>query len=148
METESGSSETMHGFSEGRIAEQKMIAGISDENKLFPKVLLPSHKYNDSHDHTGGIADITQTIRNKREWIEQQLMDHSALLFRGFPLRSSSDFSSFVEAFGWEEEPYVGFAPRTKMDDRVYTANEGPLHEPLGFHHEMSLVSYGLCWFI
>jgi len=140
MDNGRGSPATMHGFVKGRIAEQKMIAGISDENRLFPEVLLPAHRYINSDDHAGGIADITQTIRNEREWIEQQLMEHSALLFRGFPLRSAADFRSFVEAFGWEEQPYVGFAPRTKVDDRVYTANEGPLHEPLGFHHEMSLM--------
>jgi len=140
MDTARGSSVTMHGFSEGRIVEQKMITGISGENRLFPKVLLPAHQYINSNDHTGGIEDISQTIRSKREWIEEQLMEHSALLFRGFPLRSASDFSSFVEAFGWEEEPYVGFAFRTKVEDRVYTANEGPLHEELGFHHEMSLI--------
>lgn len=33
----------------------------------------------------------------------------------------------------------MGSAPRTKVEDRLYTANEGPLHEQLGFHHEMSL---------
>jgi len=138
MDTARGSSAAIDGFSEGRIAEQKIIVGISDENKFFPKVLLPAHQYINSHGHTGEIADVTQTIRNKREWIEQQLMEHSALLFRGFPLRSAADFSSFVEAFGWEEHPYVGFAPRTKVEDRIYTANEGPLHEQLAFHHEMS----------
>jgi len=140
LDTETASSATMHGFLEGRIADQKMIAEISDENRLFPKVLLPAHQYFNSDDHTGGIADITQTIRNEREWIEQQLLKHSALLFRGFPIRSAADFSSFVEAFGWEEEPYVGFAPRTNVEDRVYTANEGPLHEQLGFHHEMAMM--------
>lgn len=128
----------MQGFLEGRIAEQKIIAGISDENRLFPKVLLPDYPSINSDDHTGGIADITQTIRNKKEWIEEELLQHSALLFRGFPLRSAADFSSFVDAFGWEEHPYLGFAPRTKMEDRVYTANEGPLDQELGFHHEMT----------
>jgi hypothetical protein len=117
-----------------------MVAGISDENRLFPKVLLPAHQYIDSHLHTEVIADITQTIRNNREWIQHQLIEHSALLFRGFPLRSAADFSSFVEAFGWEEQPYMGFASRAKVEDRVYTANEAPLHEQIEFHHEMALM--------
>ena len=134
----------MQGFLEGRIAEQKIIAGISDENRLFPKVLLPDYQYINSDDHTAGIADITQTIRKQREWIEEELLEHSALLFRGFPLRSPADFSSFLDAFGWEEHPYVGFAPRSKVEDKVYTANQGPLHQQLGFHHEMTWVSYGL----
>ena len=131
---------------EGRIPEQKMmIAGISHEKRLFPKVLLPTRQYINSDDQAGGIAAITQTILNNREWIEHQLMEHSALLFRGFPLRSAVDFRSFVEAFGWEEQPYLGFAPRPKVVDRVYTTNEAPLHKEIHFHHEMARVSSGPC---
>eukprot|EP00253_Pinus_taeda_P001696 PITA_01696 len=135
-----GSSATMHAFLEGRTAEQKIVGGISDGKRLFPKVLLPAHQSVGSQHHTGVIAGITQTIRNNRERIERELMEHSALLFRGFPLRSAADFSSFVEAFGWEEQPYMGFAPRAKVEDRVYTANEAPLHEQIEFHHEMALM--------
>lgn len=119
--------------------EQKlMIAGMSEENRLFPNVLLPAHQYITSHDNKGGIADIAQTIRNNRDWLQQQLKEHSALLFRGFPVRSAADFSSFVEAFGWEEQQYKGFAPRSKVEESVYTANEAPLHEQIEFHHEMA----------
>ncbi|KAF9619169.1 hypothetical protein IFM89_005723 [Coptis chinensis] len=35
---------------------------------------------------------------------------------------------------------YVGVAPRVKVDHRVYTANEAPLHLFIDFHHEMSLM--------
>lgn len=138
-ETATGSFATMQGFLEGRVAEQKMmIAGMPEENRLFPKVLLPDHEYSTSDDRKGEIAHITQTIRINREWIQHQLMEHSALLFRGFPLRSAADFRSFVEAFGWEEERYMGFAPRNKVEDRVFTANEAPLNQQIEFHHEMA----------
>lgn len=45
-----------------------------------------------------------------------------------------------VEAFGWEEMPYFGVVTRTKVADRVFTANEAPVHRPISFHHEMSTV--------
>lgn len=139
MEIASESFATMHAFLEGRIPEQKMmIAGASEENRLFPKVLLPAHQCVTSPDRKGGIADVTETIRNNRDWIQHQLTDHGALLFRGFPVRLAADFSSFVKAFGWEEQRYKGFAPREKVEDCVYTANETPLHEQIGFHHEMA----------
>lgn len=139
MEIASESFATMHAFLEGRIPEQKMtIAGALEEKRLFPKVLLPAHQCATSHDWKGGIADVTHIIRNNRDWIQHQLTDHGALLFRGFPVRSAADFSSFVKAFGWEEQRYKGFAPRKKVDDCVYTANETPLHEQIGFHHEMA----------
>jgi hypothetical protein len=63
------------------------------------------------------------------------------LLFRGFPLRSASDFNADVEAFGWEEHPYLGLASRTRIEGRVYTANEAPLDQHIKFHHEMAMVS-------
>jgi len=65
-----------------------------------------------------------------------------ALLFRGFPVISASDFNTVVEAFGWEEQPYLGLASRTKIEGRVYTANEAPVHQPIKFHHEMATVSW------
>eukprot|EP00253_Pinus_taeda_P008540 PITA_08540 len=97
----------MHTFLEGRIPEQKMtIAGALEENRLFPKVLLPTQQCATSHNRKGGIADVTHNIHNNRDWIQHQLTDHGTLLFRGFPLRSAADFSSFVKAFGWEEQRY------------------------------------------
>lgn len=107
MEIASESFATMHTFLEGRIPEQKMtIARASEENRLFPKVLLPAQQCATSHDRKGGIADVTHNIHNNRDWIQHQLKDHGALLFKGFPLRSAADFSSFVKAFGWEEQRY------------------------------------------
>eukprot|EP01018_Ginkgo_biloba_P036391 Gb_06041 [translate_table: standard] len=39
----------------------------------------------------------------------------------------------------WEEQPYLGAASRTRIEGRVYTANEAPLHQPIQFLHEMSV---------
>lgn len=141
MEGGSESSATINGFLEGRIPDQKIVvAGISGENRLFPKVLLPQYQSINSHDQTGTVADVTQAICNNKEWIQQQLMQHSALLFRGFPVRTAADFRLFVEPFGWEEQQYMGFPYRTKVEDRIYTTNEAPLHDQIEFHHEMSLM--------
>eukprot|EP00253_Pinus_taeda_P001219 PITA_01219 len=141
MESASESCAAIHGFLEGRIPDQKLVvAGVSDENKLFPKVLLPPSQCINSDDHTADIADIIQTISNNKEWIQDQLMQHGALLFRGFAVRTAADFRSFVEAYGWDEQRYMGFPYRTKVEDRVYTTNEAPLHEQIQFHHEMSLM--------
>ncbi|KAF9613599.1 hypothetical protein IFM89_009269 [Coptis chinensis] len=53
----------------------------------------------------------------------------------------SSDFNQVVEAFGYEELPYVGgAAPRTNVIGRVFTANESPPDQIIPFHHEMAQV--------
>ena len=49
-----------------------------------------------------------------REWLEHQLIEHIALLFRGFPLISAVDFSSFQlnQEKAYQEVPTLrGFEP-------------------------------------
>ncbi|KAH7856235.1 hypothetical protein Vadar_034225 [Vaccinium darrowii] len=116
-------------FIEGRIEEEKVFGGI-----VFPKTFNPPY---------GSSADevlLVEMIREKREWLSEVLRRHSAILFRGFQVSSPEEFGRVVEAFGWEEMPYFGLATRTKVADRVFTANEAPVHHPISFHHEMSTV--------
>ncbi|KAJ4831082.1 hypothetical protein Tsubulata_006069, partial [Turnera subulata] len=62
-----------------------------------------------------------------------------AIIFRGFPVNTASDFNDVVEAFGYEEFTcFGGVSPRTHVVGRVYTANEGPLDQNIPFHHEMN----------
>ncbi|KAH9307357.1 hypothetical protein KI387_035268 [Taxus chinensis] len=117
-------------FVEGRIAEQKVV-----DDKLFPKVLLPANDLQKED-----VEAVVQSIRNKRAWLEDEVMKNNALIFRGFAVRSAADFKAVVEAFGWEEQQYIGFAPRTEIVNRVYTANESPLHQQIDFHHEMAVM--------
>lgn len=114
-------------FRQGKIAHQRAI----NSGRLFPTVLLPFH--NDM-----SVKSLVQTIQNKREWIEEELKEAGALLFRGFPLKTAADFNQVVEAFGWKEQPYLGAASRTRVHGKVYTANEVSLDQNIRFHHEMA----------
>eukprot|EP00253_Pinus_taeda_P007694 PITA_07694 len=113
---------------QGRIAQQQIL----EDGSLFPMVLLPP-------DENPSIGSLLNAIQHNKEWIDSQLKQAGALLFRGFPLRSASDFNAVVEAFGWKEHPYLGLASRTRIEGRVYTANEAPLDQPIKFHHEMAM---------
>ena len=122
-------------FQEGKIPQQQIL----DDGALFPTLLLPSSPV--CHENQEPSIDpFLDAIQENRKWIDNELKRVGALLFRGFPLRTASDFNAVMEAFGWEEQPYLGQALRTKIEGRVYTANEGPLHLPIEFHHEMSWV--------
>lgn len=69
------------------------------------------------------------------------LLKTGAILFRGFDVNTAKDFNDVVEAFGFEELPYVGgAAPRTNVVGRVFTANESPPDQKIPFHHEMAQV--------
>ena len=99
-------------------------------------VLLPL----DVSDEGNTSESFLHAIQINREWINNHLKKVGALLFRGFPLKSASDFNDVMEAFGWEEKSYSGAASRTRVEGRVFTASGAPLYEPINFHHEMAMV--------
>ncbi|KAK9051380.1 hypothetical protein SSX86_028007 [Deinandra increscens subsp. villosa] len=125
---------TQKPFQEVELPQQK----LQDDNVLFPLVLSPNT-------NTDSIAielsSFEAAIKAHKPWLESLLLKNGAILFRGFPVTSPSDFNNVVEAFGFLELPYVGgIAPRTQVIGRVYTANESPLDMKIPFHHEMAYV--------
>ncbi|XP_076926763.1 clavaminate synthase-like protein At3g21360 [Bidens hawaiensis] len=105
-----------------------------DDGVLFPVVLLPN-----TDSTTIQLTAFEDAIRDHKPWLESLLLKSGAILFRGFPVISPSDFNSVVKAFGFPELSYAGgAAPRTQVVDRVYTANESPLDKEIPFHHEMA----------
>ena len=132
--------ETMAGtFVQTPIPQQKPYNGVR-----FPAVLSPSPAVPFT------LSALTKTIEAQRPYLEALLRESGAVLFRGFPLNSASDFNDVVEAFGFEELPYVGgIAPRTNVVGRVFTANESPPDRKIPFHHEMAQVysHVVLCFF-
>ncbi|CAH1435075.1 unnamed protein product [Lactuca virosa] len=119
-------------FRDIELPQQKPL----DNGLLFPAVLSPNH----TNDSTAvELHDFEEAIRTHKPWLESLLQKSGAILFRGFPVASPSDFNHVVEAFSYAEIPYLGgIAPRTKVVGRVYTANESPPHMGIPFHHEMS----------
>ncbi|XP_057773152.1 clavaminate synthase-like protein At3g21360 [Salvia miltiorrhiza] len=116
-------------FAETKIPHQKSHGGVT-----FPAVLSPAA--------AGGASSLTAGVKEQRPWLDSLLHKHGAILFRGFDsLATASDFNDVVEAFGYEELPYVGgAAPRTNVVGRVFTANESPPDQKIPFHHEMAQV--------
>ncbi|GAB2293343.1 hypothetical protein Dimus_027545 [Dionaea muscipula] len=105
-------------FDEIQLPKQRLYNGVP-----FPLVLSPNPKT--SHNSS---TTFTEAIKAHKPWLESRLHEAGAILFRGFPVPSASDFNDVVEAFGFEEFPYVGgAAPRNKVVGRIFTANESPL---------------------
>ncbi|OVA12495.1 Taurine catabolism dioxygenase TauD/TfdA [Macleaya cordata] len=117
-------------FIEIQLPYQKTLNG-----NLFPSIISPnpSLKFN--------LFNFIDTIKQQKPWLESLIHSSGALLLRGFPVNTASDFNEVVEAFGYEELPYVGgAAPRTNVVGRVFTANESPPDQKIPFHHEMAQV--------
>lgn len=119
-------------FIEGKLNEEKVFEGL-----VFPKTLNPSIC-------NGTTELLVKMIEEKREWLSEILKLHNAILFRGFNVSSPEEFRQVVEAFDWEEMPYMGPTNRVMVTNRIYNANEAPLHQFINFHHEMFLASFFL----
>ncbi|XP_034696887.1 clavaminate synthase-like protein At3g21360 [Vitis riparia] len=103
----------------------------------FPLVLTPGADL----DHLD-LSLLTQSIKAQKPWLNSLLHKAGAILLRGFPVNTASDFNDVVEAFDFEELPYIGgAAPRNKVVGRIFTANEAPPDQRIEFHHEMAQVS-------
>lgn len=117
----------------GQVADQKMVGGLA-----FPEVLVPSDPSQDVD-----AKAVAASVKQNKDFIQQILHKNGGILFRGFGLRTAADFNDFVDAFGYEELPYVGgAAPRTNVVGRVFTSNESPPDQKIPFHHEMAQVRF------
>ncbi|KAK6125138.1 hypothetical protein DH2020_041104 [Rehmannia glutinosa] len=118
-------------FAETKIPHQKNYGGVD-----FPAVLSPAAVVS----HNPSV--LTAAVKDQKPWLDSLLHRHGAILFRGFDSSATaSDFNDVVEAFGYDELPYVGgAAPRTNVVGRVFTANESPPDQKIPFHHEMAQV--------
>lgn len=119
-----------------KLPQQKLVNLVtynSGEKHLFPTVLSP----------TDNVAthQLITTIKSNMAQIEESLLSSGAVLLRGFPILTASDFNDvIVEALGYEDFPYEGLGSRHKVIGRVYTANEAPPEKKIPFHHELSHV--------
>ena len=101
-------------FAEARLPLQRPCGG----GVLFPSVLAPSAGIRPS------LPLLTRAIKTQKPYLESLIHEAGALLLRSFPVSSASDFNDVVEAFGYEELPYVGgAAPRTNVVGRVFTTS-------------------------
>ena len=71
--------------------------------------------------------------------LEAALLEHGALLFRGFQVKDVTDFERFVSATGWKHLDYTyRSTPRRAVTDRVLTATEYPAELEIPLHNENS----------
>lgn len=89
------------------------------------------------------IAANGQPLREwhaaNREWLEEQLLAHGAVLFRGFSIRTQELFQDAVTFLGGDTLNYVdGNSPRSKLGGGVYTSTEYPPEFFISLHNELS----------
>ena len=105
-----------------------------DGSTAFPLILSPA----DAHVK---LEDVEIWVGNNAADLNQKAAVHGAILFRGFPVATDTDFDRFVAAFGFPNFTYkdsLSNAVRTNRTERVFTANEAPPDVAICLHHEMA----------
>lgn len=90
----------------------------------------------ESRGYTGGIESY---LGDHREKILQRLVEHGAVLFRGFNTASAEAFGGFIQALGIAPLDYVyRSTPRTRQGKGFYTATEYHADREIPMHNENS----------
>jgi len=91
-----------------------------------------------------GPCDLPQWIGENRTLLEEKLLEHGAILFRGFPVSTVDAFEKFATAISVHNADYVyRSTPRTAVAKSVFTATEYPPSEDISLHNECA---YQLTW--
>jgi alpha-ketoglutarate-dependent taurine dioxygenase len=89
------------------------------------------------------VERLSQWLRDNAAWVQDRLVQHGALLFRGFAIEAAPDFERVARAIDDElKDEYLGTSPRDRIDGYVFSASELPGFYPIPQHCEMSFVAH------
>lgn len=77
--------------------------------------------------------------QSQRAWVEEALLKHGGLLFRGFDLTTVDDFEQFVNAVSGSALRYSErSSPRSQVSGNIYTSTDHPADQSIFLHNEQS----------
>lgn len=99
------------------------------DGRLLPLVIEPS---------TEGINLITWTLEN-REFLQQSLLKHGAILLRNFGVQAVESFAEFTTAASDDVMEYrERSSPRHEVGEKIYTSTDYPAPQKIFPHNEHS----------
>jgi alpha-ketoglutarate-dependent taurine dioxygenase len=102
-----------------RVSEESLVrtGSLEEGGPVFPLLVEPNVE---------GLDAVTWA-RQHRDWIEERLAEHGALLFRGFGIDSAERFQELLAAASGEPLEYTErSSPRNTVAGRIYTSTEHP----------------------
>ncbi|HSU82737.1 MAG TPA: TauD/TfdA family dioxygenase [Thermoanaerobaculia bacterium] len=89
----------------------------------------------------GGV-NLASWAADHREMLDEKLLHHGGILFRGFNLESPEDLEAFIQAVsGGALEYRERSSPRTAVSGNIYTSTDYPPSHPIFLHNENSYQS-------
>jgi alpha-ketoglutarate-dependent taurine dioxygenase len=87
-------------------------------------------------------VDLSSWAAAHRAWIEERVLRHGGLLFRGFAMNTPEDLERLVEAVSGSTLEYrERSSPRSQVSGNIYTSTDYPADQPIFFHNENSYQS-------
>ncbi|MDQ1611552.1 MAG: hypothetical protein QOG00_1483 [Pyrinomonadaceae bacterium] len=113
------------------------------KTSFINRQMLPLLTEPDERDENRSGREEIFRLSLRQDDLHDKLLEHGALLLRGFPALDPPAFAEFVRRFsGSAPLSYAGGAsPRINLGGGVYTSTEYPGHYALSLHNEMSYTS-------
>jgi amino acid adenylation domain-containing protein/FkbM family methyltransferase len=87
-------------------------------------------------------VNLVEWLAINRAFVEKELLDCGAILFRGFNLSSQAQFEQFLGSTACQMMTYTeGATPRTRLSEKVYTSTEYPANQYIALHNELTYVT-------
>ncbi len=84
-------------------------------------------------------VDLSSWLEGNRAFVEESLLRHGGILFRGFGIRGASSLEEIIRALCGEALEYrERSSPRHSVAGRVYTSTDYPPAYPISLHNENS----------
>jgi hypothetical protein len=111
-----------------RVSSRDLIRESAIEpGNLLPLVIEPA---------VSGLR-LKDWTRDNLTWVEEKLLEHGGILFRGFELDSDAAFGDYIESLPYNRMAYVeASTPRQVVGDKVYTSTVYPEDETIALHNE------------
>ncbi len=82
-------------------------------------------------------SSLSTLLTTHQKDLEKKLLEHGALLFRGFDCNSTEDFDRVSSAYSPNRIAYTyRSTPRSSVADRIYTTTEYPAQHTIALHNE------------
>jgi alpha-ketoglutarate-dependent taurine dioxygenase len=83
------------------------------------------------------VGDLMGYVVQNRMEIETLLLEHGALLFRGFSVDTTAKFDNLISRISNQRLPYLyRSTPRSAVGNNIFTATEYPATEEIPLHNE------------
>ncbi|MBT2745386.1 MULTISPECIES: TauD/TfdA family dioxygenase [unclassified Lysobacter] len=90
-------------------------------------------------DGDASLQALHDYLGDNEDQVQQLLLRHGGILFRGFGVDGAEGFRGSAERLGARPFDYVGGnSPRSRVSADVYTSTEYPASEVISLHNEMS----------